>query len=181
MSNEKEGGNEIEPDTVPDSARGLKDTEADGPGGELRLKKQKTADQLEAEMQAEGFFGKNCYWITCSLAAGITMGTGSFIFASNYADLGLAGGGLCGPGVFVVFLAIWVFRQAYYRCKTGRWTFAGDDEHPDYPLGKSRLVKKDGTLRWSNLIPFLGNVTVNVSYLIVMTYAWHFAKLGDIN
>lgn len=27
----------------------------------------------------------------------------------------------------------------------------------------------------------MGNVTVNVSYLIVMTYAWYFAKLGGIN
>jgi len=36
-------------------------------------------------------------------------------------------------------------------------------------------------IKWSNLVPFLGNVTVNVSYLIVMTYAWYFAKLGDIN
>ena len=39
----------------------------------------------------------------------------------------------------------------------------------------------DGKIKWSNLVPFLGNVTVNVSYLIVMTYAWHFAKLGGIN
>lgn len=30
-------------------------------------------------------------------------------------------------------------------------------------------------------MPLLGNVTVNVSYLIVMTYAWYFAELGDIN
>jgi len=30
-------------------------------------------------------------------------------------------------------------------------------------------------------VPLLGNVTVNVSYLIVMTYAWKFAELGGIN
>ena len=104
--------------------------------------------------------------------AGLFMGTGSAIFAVNYADLGFEGGGLCGPGVFIIFLLLWVVRESTYRIKHGRWTKPGD---------QSRLVWADGRLKWSNLIPFFGNVTVNVSYLIVMTYAWYFAKLGDIN
>lgn len=43
MSNEKEGGNEIEPETVPDTQRNLKETEADGPS-QPPLKKQRTAE-----------------------------------------------------------------------------------------------------------------------------------------
>ena len=65
---------------------------------------------LEAELKSGGFFGKNCDWITCSLLAGLTMGTGSFLYASKYADLGFKGGGLTGPGVFIIFLTIWVVR-----------------------------------------------------------------------
>jgi len=139
--------------------------------------RQKTADEVEAELKKGGFFGKNCYWISCSLAAGLFMGTGSALYATHYADLGFEGGGLCGPGVFIIFLVLWVFRETRYRCKNGRWTKPSDE---------SRLVwindpkGRTGT-KWSNLVPFLGNVTVNVSYLIVMTYAWYFAELGDIN
>ena len=126
---------------------------------------------LEAELKEGGFFGKNCDWITFSLLAGLTMGTGSFLFASNYADLGFQGGGLTGPFVFIIFLTVWVVRQTTFRIKNGRWT----------KKTNSRLLWDDGSLKWSNLVPFLGNVTVNVSYLIVMTYAWYFAELGDIN
>lgn len=100
------------------------------------------------------------------------MGTGSFLFATHYADLGFEGGGLCGPGVFVIFLLVWLIRETYHRCKTGSWVKSGDE---------SRLFWSNGNFKWSNLIPLIGNVTVNVSYLIVMTYAWHFAELGDIN
>ena len=134
------------------------------------LKKQ-TSEMLQAELNKEGFFGKNCSWISYSLAAGLTMGTGSAIFATNYSKLGFQGGGLCGPGVWIIFLFIWVIRETVHRCKTGSWTKSKD----------SRLVWEDGSLKWSNLIPLLGNATVNVSYLIVMTYAWYFAKLGEIN
>lgn len=147
-------------------SKNVKDTE-DKPG----LQKQKS-QILEQELAAGGFFGKNCYWISCSLAAGFFMGTGSAIFATQYADLGFQGGGLCGPGVFIIFFGIWLIRKIVYRCKHGRWTDAKD----------SRLIYVEtGKLRWSNLIPLLGNATVNVSYLVVMTYAWYFAELGDIN
>ena len=62
-------------------------------------------------------------------------------------------------------------RVTSYRCKTGSWT------NPR----KSRLVKEDGRLRWLHLIPLLGNSAINVGYIEFMTYAWYFAKLGDIN
>ena len=106
------------------------------------------------------------------------MGTGSFIFASEYSELGYEGGGLCGPGVFIVFLLVWVIRESIFRVKNGKWTKSGDESRLIWgPNGKGT----EGKLKWSNLIPFLGNVTVNVSYLIVMTYAWYFAELGGLN
>ena len=99
------------------------------------------------------------------------MGIGQAIFAIQYADLGFEGGGLQGPGVFLIFLTVWIVRVTWYRCKTGSWT---DSK-------KSRLVKNDGRLYWSHLVPLLGNAIINVSYIMVMTYAWYFAKLGGIN
>ena len=147
------------------------ETETQGDKGK-ELKRTRTSEELEAELKSGGFFGKNCYWITCSLLAGLFMGTGAAIFAVKYSELGFKGGGLTGPGVFIIFLLLWVFRESRYRIKNGRWTKPGKD---------SRLVWEDGKTKWSNLIPFLGNVTCNVSYLIVMTYAWEFAALGDIN
>jgi len=126
---------------------------------------------LQAELKKGGFFGPNCYWISVSLFAGLTMGTGSFLFATNFSDLGFEGGGVSGPFVFILFLFIWVVRESYYRCKTGSWT----------KKENSRLFWENGKLKWSNLIPLIGNSTINVTYLIVMSYAWHFAKLGGIN
>jgi len=126
---------------------------------------------MEAELKSGGICGKNCYWISCSLAAGFFMGTGSALYATHYADLGFQGGGVCGPGVFIIFFMLWFVRICIFRCKSGRWTDPVD----------SRVYWPNGNLKWSNLIPLLGNATVNVSYLIVMTYAWHFAELGDIN
>ena len=134
--------------------------------------KRMASSVLESELADGGFFGKNCDWISFSLAAGLCMGTGSFLFASNFADLGYEGAGVTGPFVFIIFLFIWVIRESAHRCKTGSWRKPGD---------LSRLYWESGKVKWSNLIPVLGNVTVNVSYLIVMTYAWYFAKLGGIN
>ena len=155
-------------------ARHETEVAADLIDGEKKQKqiKKLTSAHLEAELAEGGFFGKNCTWITYSLLAGLCMGTGSAIFATNYADLGYEGGGLTGPGVFLIFLFILVIRETVHKCKTGSWVKAGDE---------SRLLWANGNVKWSNLVPLLGNATVNVSYLIVMTYAWYFARLGEIN
>ena len=136
-----------------------------------KLRKQMSSKELEDELAAGGFFGKNCYWVSCSLFAGLTMGTGSFIYAVKYADLGFEGGGLTGPIVFVIFLTVNVIREVIHRVKTGSWV----------KKENSRVYWDDGRVKWSNLVPLCGNVAVNVSYLIVMTYAWYFAELGGIN
>ena len=55
--------------------------------------------------------------------------------------------------------------------KNGRWLKATG----------SRVVTDDGNYKWRNLIPLLGNVFINGTYLIIMAYAWNFAKLGGLN
>ena len=133
---------------------------------------------LEEELKAGGACGKNCYWITCSLVAGACMGTGSFIFASEYSELGYEGGGLCGPGVFIVFLLVWVIRESIFRVKNGKWTKSGDESRLIWgPNGQGN----EGKVKWSNMIPLIGNISINVGYLVVMTYAWYFAELGGLN
>ena len=69
----------------PDSKHNRDSDDSDEQENDLVLKQ--TSSALEAELKAGGFFGKNCYWITCSLFAGLTMGTGSALFATHYADL----------------------------------------------------------------------------------------------
>ena len=88
----------------------VRDDKEESGKGEPALKRKQTSEQLQAELTKGGFFGKNCDWISFSLLAGLTMGTGSFLYASNYADLGFEGGGLCGPFVFIIFLFVWIIR-----------------------------------------------------------------------
>ena len=83
----------------------------------LRSHKQ----ELEADIKAQGICGKNCGWITSCILAGLSMGTGAFIYASNYAKYGLEGSGVLGPGPCIVFALVKVFRQVYFRCKQGQW------------------------------------------------------------
>ena len=49
------------------------------------LKRQET--DLLVEIKFEGRCGKNCPWITYCVVAGCFMGTGSFIYASNYVQV----------------------------------------------------------------------------------------------
>ena len=58
------------------------------------LKSQESA--LLDQIKSEGRCGKDI-----SLAGGCCMGTGAFIYASNYAEYGLVGSGLLGPIPFV--------------------------------------------------------------------------------
>ena len=113
----------------------------------------------------------NCYWISCGLGAGFCMGTGGALYATCYARLGMGGVGLTGPGTFLVY-ALWrLILEVHYRFKNGQWLKATG----------SRLVYDEGGIKWKNLIPLLGNVFINGVYLILMSYAWNFARLGGLN
>ena len=99
------------------------------------------------------------------------MGTGGAVYATCYSRLGLAGVGLTGPGTFLVFLLWRSVLELNYRAKNGRWLKSSG----------SRLLDEEGKYKWRNLIPLLGNVLINGLYLIIMSFAWNFAKLGGLN
>lgn len=113
----------------------------------------------------------SCYWISCGLGAGFCMGTGGAIYATCYARLGMAGVGITGPGTFIFFLIWRLTAELRHRFVHGQWL---------KPEG-SRIVDDQGVTKWKNLIPLLGNVFINGMYLIVMSYAWNFAKIGGLN
>lgn len=100
------------------------------------------------------------------------MGTGAFIFASNFSGQGIFGTGLIGPGAFLLCVILRAQSEIRYRCKNGRWTKEGD---------KSRVLKPDGKILWKSLIPLTANVLTNLLYLLAMTIGWKLAKAGNIN
>ena len=70
-------------------------------------------------MNSGGACGKNCEWISYSLLAGACMGTGTFLFASRFSDLGILGKGLLGPGPTIYCLVLRLFNECKYRRKNG--------------------------------------------------------------
>ena len=103
--------------------------------------------------------------------AGATMGTGAFLFATNFSDRGLSAIGLLAPGPFLMCMTVRVFQEVRYRYKTGSWT---------KPKG-SRLVEPNGQLAWKNLIPVSINTICNGGYLAIMTIGWKFAEASGMN
>ena len=122
-------------------------------------------------MSKGGACGKNCPWISISIAAGACMGTGAFIFASNFSDQGLFGTGLLGPAPCLILIVLRFVLELRYRLRTGRWT----------KTKNSRLLTDDGKIRWATLIPLVGNVITNGGYLLSMSLGWKFAKAAGIN
>ena len=100
------------------------------------------------------------------------MGTGAFIYANSYSEYGLAGSGVLGPGAFIMYLVIKVFREIRFRSKNGKWAKSQNS---------SWVRDEDRKIRWMSLVPLLGNVACNLGYTIVMTFAWNFAEQGGLN
>ena len=94
--------------------------ESKEPVNELKSQKsfREQADELEKSLKEEGACGKNCHWITAATLAGVCLGSASFIYASNFAELGVMATGLLGPGAFAVFLPVKVIREAKHRYDT---------------------------------------------------------------
>ena len=86
---------------------------------ELSTKESQLAKTERAEKV--GPCGKNCYWITVSLLAGACMGTGSFIYASNFSKYGVVGVGIIGPGPVLYCGLIRLYLELRFRYKTGSW------------------------------------------------------------
>ena len=125
---------------------------------------------IEIELNSGGACGKNFHWIAASLLGGVAMGTGGYLYASNYAEFGLAANGLLGPGAFIFYLFIKVFRESKHKVKTGTWF-----------KKESAWIKSDSSVRWNSLIPLSVNVTTNIGWSIIMTYAWDFAGKANLN
>ncbi len=99
------------------------------------------------------------------------MGTGAFIYASNYAKYGIFGTGLMGPFNFVFYILLKAIRESRYRCKNLSWVKPKN----------SIWFKIDGSVRWSSLVPLLVHIVTNMGYNISMTYAWTFARQANLN
>ena len=93
------------------------------------------------------------------------MGTGAFIYASNYSEYGLPGTGVLGPGATIMYLLAKIVRELWYYCQNKRWI------KPE----KSSWKTDDGKVRWSSVIPLVGNILCNIGITVVMTFAWDFA------
>ena len=99
------------------------------------------------------------------------MGTGAFVFATRYSQYGLAGTGILGPPIFVIY-TLWTLALAVsYRCKHGQWL----------KKENSRLVDEGGRFKCKNMLLPLFHAIMNVGYLFVMSTAWDFAKRGGLN
>ena len=118
----------------------------------------------------------NCKWVSCATAAGACMGTGAFIYATNFGKYGVLGPGCMAPGTLVVLLTIEAMIEGVYRCKHGRCIKDKDS---------CLLTDKDGdakrSLRWKHCIPLQANVICIVGYIYVMTVGWELAKRSGMN
>lgn len=142
---------------------------------EAQQKEKAAKDQiakLEADLKSGGACGKNCKWITYALLAGMSMGVGSFFYASNFSKYGVIGTGIVAPGPFIMCLSIRLFMEIRYRCKMGTWFKEGS---------ASRVRTPEGKILWKSLIPVFMNILTNAGQLIAMTFGWKFAKASGMN
>jgi hypothetical protein len=56
-----------------------------------------------------------------SLIAGLLMGTGAFIYATNFAQYGLRANGIIGPGTLICVLLLRLGMAIVFRVKSGSW------------------------------------------------------------
>ncbi len=99
------------------------------------------------------------------------MGTGAFIFASNFSDQGIYGTGLIGPIPAILCFIIRLIIEKRYKKETGWWTKPKN----------SHYYTDDRKVRYSTLIPLIGNVLTNALYLLAMTIGWKLAKSSGLN
>ena len=64
---------------------------------------------------------KHWYWVTCACFAGLSQGTGSFIYASNFSKYGFIANGILGPGVFLAVAIVKLIFETSYFIKHRTW------------------------------------------------------------
>jgi len=86
-------------------------------------------------------------------------GTGSFIYASNFAKYGFVANGILGPGVLLANILVKFIMELQYYIRHKRW-FKAEGSAWKTPEGK-----------WSfkNLTAVLANALTNFLYTVVMT------------
>ena len=72
---------------------------------------------------------------------------------------------MLGPGATIMYLLAKIARELWYYCQNKRWI------KPE----KSSWNTDDGKVRWSSVIPLVGNILCNIGITVVMTFAWDFA------
>ena len=101
------------------------------------------------------------------------MGVGNFLFAINFADLGLMGTGVMGPFTVLIAVVIKLVRGVVYRIRHGRWIKErGSVVFYDAP---------NGGVKWSNLLPICGSALPTAANTLFLTYAWQFATISGVN
>jgi len=118
----------------------------------------------------------DCKWVSCGTAAGACMGTGSFIYATNFGKYGMLGPGCIAPGTLLVWVTVKGIFEGIYRYKHGTCIKVMDS-----CLLTDEKGEEGRKLRWKNCIPLLANVGCTVGRICVMTVGWDLAKKSGIN
>ena len=106
-----------------------------------------------------------------ALLAGACMGTGNFLYASNFSYLGMPGLGLVGPSGTAICVIIRIVKECRYHKRTGKWV---KEEN-------SRLMTPEGKLKWGSCVPLIANVLTNFGFLVVLSFGWKLAKAAGLN
>jgi len=78
---------------------------------------------------------------------------------------------MIGPSGTTLCLLIRLFKEIKFKRATGSW----------FKKENSRVLKPDGKIRWSSLIPLIANICTNFGFLLVMSVGWKLAKASGIN
>ena len=99
------------------------------------------------------------------------MGIGIYFLAVNLSKDGIAGTGILGPVSLALLVGFKLGFAIRNRLTIGRFINPED----------SNIINPDGSLKWVNLVPLLGNAYANISHIFLFTYAFKFAKMGGLN
>lgn len=106
-----------------------------------------------------------------ALLAALCMGTGAFLFASNFSDFGILGIGVLGMGGTLISALIKLVKEISFRLSTGKWV---KDKN-------SRIRTDDGKIKWIFLVPLISNILCNFLYTLVLSVGWKLAKASGLN
>ena len=108
--------------------------------------------------------------MSCGIGAGFFTGTGAFLYAPNYSRYGFAGAGILGPGTIAVFLMWRLACEIRHKIRKGTWF-----------KKKGTRVFGSGDKSWKNLVPLLIIACGNITFVVVISFTWKFAKIGGLN